>query len=219
MNRTYLGSPRVLHHFIGIFIRRRHLGLRPRPRAEQWPRRHRGSFDMTDTKKSIWSLQEEQCFFERRRCAPASYRLGKKTRQTVGERNKRCPLGTAGVVRYFFRVFRVEAYGISVTRIFFFFVLILSLIQNNRRFHVFDRRARSSFRESPRPDSRDGFETETRVGIGLNRSRSIGSKARLGSGQNSSARVGGFFLSRPRRARRAQSASTERDATDAFRRL
>ena len=75
---------------------------------------------------------------------------GKLTRQTVGERNKRCPLGSAGVVRYFFRVFRVEAYGISVTRIFFFFVLILSLIQNNRRFHVFDRRARSDFRESAR---------------------------------------------------------------------
>ena len=119
---------------------------------------------MTDTKKSIWSLQEEECFF---RGADALRRVTnwEKTRQTVGERNKRCPLGTAGVVRYFFRVFRVEAYGISVTRIFFFFVLILSLIQNNRRFHVFDRRARSSFRESPRPISRDGFETETRVGI------------------------------------------------------
>lgn len=167
MNRTYLGSPRVLHHFIGIFIRRRHLGLRPRPRAEQWPRRHRGSFDMTDTKKSIWSLRRKSVFM---RGADALRRVTnwEKTRQTVGERNKRCPLGTAGVVRYFFRVFRVEAYGISVTRIFFFFVLILSLIQNNRRFHVFDRRARSGFRE--------------------------------------------FFSLRPRRARRAQSASTERDA-------
>ena len=208
MNRTYLGSPRVLHHFIGIFIRRRHLGLRPRPRAEQWPRRHRGSFDMTDTKKSIWSLQEEECFFERRRCAPASYRLGKNAanrRRT----QQRCPLGTAGVVRYFFRVFRVEAYGISVTRIFFFFVLILSLIQNNRRFHVFDRRARSSFRESPRPDSRDGFETETRVGIGLNRSRSIGSKARLA--RVKTVRLGSVvFFSRGRGARDEPRARVQR---------
>ena len=161
---------------------------------------------------------EEECFFERRRCAPASYRLGKNAanrRRT----QQRCPLGTAGVVRYFFRVFRVEAYGISVTRIFFFFVLILSLIQNNRRFHVFDRRARSIFRESPRPDrTRDGFETETRVGIGLNQCRSNARLAvktvRLGSG--------GFFLSRPRRARRQTSPEREyREGreTDAFRRL
>ena len=154
---------------------------------------------------------EEECFFERRRCAPASYRLGKNAanrRRT----QQRCPLGTAGVVRYFFRVFRVEAYGISVTRIFFFFVLILSLIQNNRRFHVFDRRARSIFRESPRPDrTRDGFETETRVGIGLNQCRSNARLAR--SKQFGSSRV--VFFSRGRGARddrRAQSASTERDA-------
>ena len=138
----------------------------------------------------------------------------RRTQQTMPFGNRR------GRPVLFSRVSGRGVWDFSHTNIlFFFFVLILSLIQNNRRFHVFDRRARSSFRESPRPDSRDGFETETRVGIGLNRSRSIGSKARLGSGQNSSARVGGFFLSRPRRARRAQSASTERDATDAFRRL
>ena len=151
---------------------------------------------------------EEECFFERRRCAPASYRLGKNAanrRRT----QQRCPLGTAGVVRYFFRVFRVEAYGISVTRIFFFFVLILSLIQNNRRFHVFDRRARSSFRESPRPDSRDGFETETRVGIGLNRSRSIGSKARLA--RVKTVRLGSVvFFSRGRGARDEPRARVQR---------
>lgn len=157
---------------------------------------------------------EEECFFERRRCAPASYRLGKNAanrRRT----QQRCPLGTAGVVRYFFRVFRVEAYGISVTRIFFFFVLILSLIQNNRRFHVFDRRARSIFRESPptRSDPRRFRNRNAR----RHRFESVSVK-RPSRGQNSSARVGWFF-SLGRGARDGQTSPEREYERDARRML
>ena len=143
---------------------------------------------MTDTSKSRLGRSD----YERRRCAPASYRLGKNAanrRRT----QQRCPLGTAGVVRYFFRVFRVEAYGISVARIFFFLSVIRKITV---AFSVRRSRQRFSRIAVESIGSRDGLETETRVGIG----ESVAVK-RASRGQNRSARVGWFFFSRVPEAR------------------
>lgn len=125
-------------------------------------------FDLTDTSKSRLGRSD----YERRRCAPASYRLGKNAanrRRT----QQRCPLGTAGVVRYIFlSVIRKITVAFSV------------------------RRSRQRFSRIESIGSRDGLETETRVGIG----ESVAVK-RASRGQNRSARVGWFFFSRVPEAR------------------